>query len=107
MISAFECIEFSITFNLHYLLVITISFLWHREVPTTKAKRPVGLMVLLMVPRVLQRMIVRTRKNNPKMPDHGTALVSTKQRFSFWNLLNFQLLLFTLFTRQSHSFFVT
>ena len=41
------------------------------------------------------------------MPDHGTALVSTKQRFSFWNLLNFQLLLFTLFTRQSHSFFVT
>ena len=34
------------------------------------------------------------KANNPKTPDHGTAPVSNKQRFPFWNLLNFQLLLF-------------
>ena len=31
---------------------------------------------------------------NPKTPDLGTAPVSNKQRFPFWKLLNFQVLLF-------------
>ena len=43
-----------------YLLINPITYLQHRKVPTTRAIRPVGLMVSLMVPSVLQRMMVGT-----------------------------------------------
>jgi hypothetical protein len=47
------------------------------------------------------------KANNPKMSGRGAAPVSTKQHFSFWNLLNYQLLLFYINYLSSPFLFLT
>jgi hypothetical protein len=63
-----QCFPFWILLNFQllkisqYLLINPITYSRHRKVPTTRMIRLVGLMVLLMIPRELQRMTVGTRQ---------------------------------------------
>ncbi len=91
MFSILEFIEFSITFILHFVIPISFFVTWKST--STKGNEASRIDGAVDGTTGTSKDDGANKTNNPNTLDHGTAPVSNKQSFPFWNLLNVQVLL--------------